>query len=202
MTAMVVLDTYNLSATASVSAMADSQYPVLTDVKLSDTASVENFLNVMLVASSNKSAYVLAEILGEETFVAKMNQKAKDIGLSDTFFADATGLSEKNYSTAEDLAKLAEYVLKNYPKISQITRISQLDIPGIGTFQNTDELLNQTQDVLISKTGFTNDAKGCLLLVVNNPKNSDYLIYIILGASDRFLAMKNLMIWTKAAYTW
>ena len=73
----------------------------------------------MLIESSNKSAYALSEIMGEQKFVNLMNKKAKEIGLENTFFVDPTGLSSQDVSTASDLAKLAEYILKNYPKIAR-----------------------------------------------------------------------------------
>ncbi len=196
MTAVVVLDNYNLADEVKVSRTADSLQAVLTDVKIGTTMPVENFLEVMLVASSNKSAYALAEKMGEQKFVGLMNQKAQSIGLQKTFFGDPTGLSPKNVSSAQDLAKLAEYILKNYPKIAEISRIKQLHIFGLGDIGNTDQLLGQIPDIVCSKTGFTIEANGCLLLVINNQKNNDYLINVILGANDRFAEMGKIINWS------
>ncbi len=197
MTAIVVLDNYNLSDVITVSEIADSQDPMKEDVKLGDSMPVESFLDIMLVRSSNKSAYALSEgpggTPGEQNFVELMNQKAGDLGLKNTFFADPTGLSPENISTAIDLEKLAEHILKNYPKIADISRLKELDVPGFGKITNTDELLGQLPNVVFSKTGFTVEANGCLLLVLNNPENGDYLINIVLGADDRFLEMQKLI---------
>ncbi|MCX6719566.1 MAG: serine hydrolase [Candidatus Staskawiczbacteria bacterium] len=196
MTAIIVLDNYKLSSTATVDETADSQAPMKQDVKLGDTLTVEGFLQIMLVKSSNKSAYTLSQIMGKEAFVGLMNKKAKDIGLKNAFFVDPMGISSKNVSTASDLAKLAEYILKEYPKISDISRVKELEVPGFGKIENTDQLLGEVPEVVCSKTGFTTEAKGCLLLVINKPDNDGFLINVILGADDRFVEMKKLISWS------
>lgn len=202
MTAVVVLDNYNLSDTAVVDEIADSQDPMKQDVKLGDILPVESFLDIMLVGSSNKSAYALAELVGEQKFVILMNQKAKDIGLKNTVFVDPTGLSSGDVSTASDLAKLAEYILKTYPKIASISKVKEFYVPKFGNITNTDQLLGEVPDVICSKTGFTIEAKGCLLLVIRaegqSLQNSKYLINVVLGADDRFAEMKNLVNWSSA----
>ncbi len=198
MTAVVVLDNYNLSTILQVDKIADSQDPLKQDVKLGDIMTVENFLDIMMVGSSNKSAYALSELAGEQKFVTLMNQKAKDLSMQDTFFADPTGLSSRDVSTAEDLARLADHILKNYPKIADISKLKELYVPGFGNVENTDQLLGEIPDIICSKTGFTADAKGCLLLVINNPNNNDYLINVILGADDRFSEMKKLINYSNA----
>ena len=193
MTAIIVLDNYNLSDTITVSEVADAQDPMKEDVELGDSMPVESFLDLMLVRSSNKSAYALSELIGEKEFVALMNQKSEEIGLKNTFFVDPTGLSSENISTARELEMLAEYILKNYPKIADISKVKEFYVPYFGSVENTDELLGQLPNVVFSKTGFTIEANGCLLLVLNNPENSDYLINIILGADHRFLEMQKLI---------
>ncbi len=200
MTAIVVLENYNLSDLVIVSKIADSQDVVKQDVKIGDKLSVEGFLDIMLIESSNKSAYALSELIGEEKFVMMMNKKAKDLGLKNTFFADPTGLSAQNVSTANDLAKLAETILKNYPEIARISKAKTFYIKGFGQVENTDQLLSEVPDIVCSKTGFTNEAKGCLLLVINSQRDNNYKINIILGADDRFLEMKKIINWLDANY--
>ncbi len=195
MTAAVVLDNYNLSDTWKVDKIADSQASMKQDVKLGDEMTVNSFLEIMLIESSNKSAYTLSEIIGEPKFVELMNQKAQSMGLENTSFFDPTGLSSQDVSTANDLVKLTEYILKNYPKISEISQKKELYIIGFGQVVNTDQLLGEIPEVVCSKTGFTTTAKGCLLLAVKNPKNNDYIINVILGADDRFSEMKKLINW-------
>lgn len=193
MAAIVVLDNYDLSKNITVSQLADSQPPMRQDIKLGDTMPIESFLDIMLIESSNRSAYTLAELMGVQKFTGLMNKKVKDLDLENTFFADPAGLSNKNVSTAKDLAKLAEHILKNYPKIAEISRVRELDVPGFGKAENTDQLLGEVPEAVCSKTGFTTEAKGCLLLVTNNPQNNGYIINIILGADDRFSEMRKLI---------
>lgn len=207
MTAIIVLDNYNLSQNISLNVKSDSQLPVTQDLKLGDTLPVEGFLHIMLIESSNKAAYALAENVGEETFISLMNRKAKEIGLQNTFFADPTGLSSKNVSTAKDLTKLAEYILKNYPNIFAITKTQEMDLIDFGKVTNTNQLLGEIPEIAGGKTGFTNEANGCLLLVVTNTKAkdylaNDYLIYVVLGSDDRFSEMKNIINWINTAYSW
>ena len=198
MTAIVVLDNYNLSNIITVSNDADLQMPMKQDIKFGDKMPVESLLDIMLIGSSNKSAYALAESIGIKRFVYLMNEKAKYLELTNTFFVDSTGISSQDVSTAGDLAKLADYILENYPKISDISKEKEFYVPGFGNITNKNQLLGEIPDIICSKTGFTIAANGCLLLVVSNPKNNNYLINVILGADDRFLEMKKLINWSSA----
>jgi D-alanyl-D-alanine carboxypeptidase len=198
MTAVVVLDNYNFSQNITVDKISDSQAATKQDVKLGDNMPIESFFDIMLIESSNKSAYALSQVMGEQKFVDLMNEKAAEIGLNSTFFADPTGLSPNNVSTANDLSNFAKYILKNYPKIVDISRTKELVVPNFGKIENTDQLLGEIPEVVCSKTGFTTQAKGCLLLAVYNAKNNDYLISVILGADDRFSEMRKLINWASA----
>jgi len=195
MTAVICFENYDLAENIIVSEKADSQLPMQTDLKLGDTFSIDNFLHVMLVESSNKAAYALAEKVGEEYFVSLMNQKATEIGLRNTYFADPTGLSSENVSTANDLVLLAEYILDNHPEISQITTTKNYKLENLGEIKNTNQLLTQVPGIILGKTGFTNFANGCLLIVSKNLNGDGYLINIVLGADDRFTEMKKLISW-------
>lgn len=198
MTAVVVLDNYDLSNTWQIDKIADSQEPMKRDVKKGDILSVKSLLEIMLIESSNKSAYALSEIIGEKKFVDLMNQKAEYFGLKDTYFVDPTGLDSANISTAVDLARFAGYILKDYPKIAGISKSKELYVTGFGTAVNTDQLIGEIPGVVCGKTGFTIAANGCLLLVTNNGKSNDYLINVILGADDRFSEMKKLISWSNS----
>lgn len=200
MTAVVVLENYDLSQTISVNETADAYAPLEHDVKLGDEMTTENFLDIMLVGSSNKAAYALSGVLGTEEFVGLMNQKAREIGMQSTAFVDPSGLSPQNLSTVKDLVVLADYILENYPRIARSSSIKELHIYGFGDLKNTDKLLAEIPDVVFSKTGFTTKAKGCLLMVLNDSESNDYLISVVLGADDRFVEMKNLINWSSVVY--
>jgi len=144
----------------------------------------------------------LSEGMENQNFVRLMNEKARDIGMNGTAYTEPTGLSEKNVSTADDLVKLAKYILANHPEIAQISRIKEYDLNNYGLLKNTDELLGEVPGIVVSKTGFTLEAKGCLFLVINNYEENDYLISVILGADDKFSEMKKMIDWVNKAYKW
>jgi D-alanyl-D-alanine carboxypeptidase len=196
MTAAVVLDNYNPSEIITVSQQADLNIAVKQDIKAGDVLSAKALLQIMIVGSSNKAASALSEQFSQEKFVDLMNEKARSLGLVNTIFVDSTGLSPQNVSTAKDLLKLAEYVIRNYPELAEISRIKELYVSGVGLIVNTNQILGSFPEVVCSKTGFTAAAKGCLLLVTSNLKSGDYLINIILGADDRFSEMEKLVNWS------
>jgi len=200
MTAVVVLDNYNLSEIISVSKSAFDQAPLVHDLKTGQKFSVSSLLSMMLVSSSNRAAYAIAErnqgMAGVQEFVYLMNQKAQDLGLLGTHFTDPTGLNIKNVSTAKDLSKLAVYILKKYPYITSITRLEKVYIDGFGEIKNTNDLLSEVPQAVCSKTGYTNDALGCLLLVVKNQQSGNYIVNIILGSENRFEEMHKMINWS------
>ncbi|MDP2741488.1 MAG: serine hydrolase [bacterium] len=207
MTAIVSLENYELSKKIEISKTTnmkeDEQGPLITI----DSMSVKDLLYIMLIESNNHAAYSLSEALETKNFVDLMNNKAKSLGLEDTYFVDSTGLSPENYSTAEDLVKLAEYILKEYPLIAQISKIEEFDLyKEDGSFykklMNTNKLLLEIPESVGGKTGFTEEAKGCLLLITKNSKDNNYLINVVLGADDRFLEMKKMIDWVNSAYKW
>lgn len=204
-TAMVALEVYQPMENITISKNASLQQGKQGSLTEGDKMSVKDLLYIMLIDSSNQAAYAISEGKGEKKFVAMMNQKAREIGLENTYLADPSGLSSENSSTTEDLVKLTEYLLKNYPIITEISRAKELDLyksdgSFYGKLNNTNELLGEISEIVGGKTGFTTDAKGCLLLVLNNPVNNDYLIYVILGSDDRFKEMKKLIEWVNTAY--
>lgn len=105
---------------------------------LSTTAN--NFLKASLVQSVNDAAEALAYFVGKEKFIQLMNQKAKELDMTNTIFYDAHGLSPANRSTASDLVKLLAYIHKNRPEILEMTKNNDFWLPDrTGTllkFQN------------------------------------------------------------------
>lgn len=193
MTAVVVLDNYNLSEKIVLSKEADARPPMKVDFKAGDIFTIKEYLYVMLVESSNKAAFALSEKMGHEKFINLMNKKAKDIGLQNTRFSDPAGLSQENISTIDDLTFFAKYILRSYPMIAEISTIKKYELHDFGEIENTNQLLLEVPEIILSKTGFTNEAGGCLLIILNNKKDKNYIINIILGADDRFLEMKKLI---------
>jgi D-alanyl-D-alanine carboxypeptidase (penicillin-binding protein 5/6) len=87
-------------------------------IMINDEISIENLLKGIIVASGNDACVALAEgIAGtEENFVLLMNEKAQEIGMESTNFANASGINNPdNYSTVRDIALMSKYLIKNYP---------------------------------------------------------------------------------------
>ncbi len=206
MTAVVALENYKLSDKITITRDAVAQTGAQGSLKLGDQMSVKDLLFVMLIESSNHAAYALSDAMGEKRFVFLMNEKAKSLGLENTSFADPTGLGQ-NYSTSKDLSKLIEYLIKNYSIITEISRTKEMDLYRLdgtyyGKLVNTNQLLGEIPEIVGGKTGFTTDAKGCLVLAVKNSQDNDYLIYVVLGSEDRFGEMKKIINWVGEAYKW
>lgn len=207
MTALVVLENYDLSQNVKISQEAVAREGEQGSLKALDALSIGNLLYIMLIESSNDAAYALAEIMGFDEFVETMNLKAKDLGLNNTFFVEPSGLDSKNYSTVDDLVKLTKYLLKNHSLIWEILSIEKATIfnsDGVLHHEalNTNELLGKIPGIIGGKTGYTKIANGCFILVLESPKKGNQLIYIILGSENRFEEMKKLIEWVNQTYQW
>ncbi len=148
MSALVVLENYDLSLPIKISKEAVEQEEDLGQLKVGETLTAKDLLYIMLIESSNDAAYALADAIGIENFVDVMNWEAKSLGLKNTHFANPNGLDDpQNYSSAQDLAVLTRNLLEK-PLLWQILGTLQYDLylPD-GTLhhqlKNTNELLNE-----------------------------------------------------------
>ncbi len=201
MTAVVVLENYDLSKKIAISQAAIDQEGEQGSLVAGQSLSARDLLYITLVESSNDSAYALAEDIGVEKFVSLMNLKARDLGLKKTYFSDTTGLDAGSFSTASNLVDLVSYLIKNYPSIMDVTSIKEFDIyldTGVlhHRLQNTNQLLGVIPNIVAGKTGWTIPAKGCFLIVQKDPRKDFYRISAVLGADDRFAEMEKMVTWT------
>lgn len=214
-TAQVVLENYDLSQPIAFSKKTASAAESTGNFKTGETFAVKDLLYSLLMESSNDAANAFAEVVGEEGFVDLMNLEAgKILGPSSgTGFFNPTGLDPKtikekiNYSTAEDLAKISAYLLEKQPMIFEITKNQYFDLYDTNqVFHHkvisTNELLRKFPEIIGGKTGTTNEAGGCLLLISKSPDGKGVLINVLLGSRDRFGEMEKLMDWAKTAYKW
>lgn len=204
MTGLVVLEELDLDQTLKVSQQALAAYGDSGGLVINEEISVRNLLYALLIESSNDAATALSEAFGETSLVDLMNQKAKDLGLVNTYFVDPTGYNPGNISTALDLVELIKYSLEE-PLIWQILKIPSIDLSSVdGSINhhliNTNQLLNHCPGVVGGKTGYTNEAQGCMILVVE--QSYEKLVIIVLGAKERFLETEKLINWAKEAYLW
>lgn len=155
--------------------------------------SVAELLKSVVVASANDSAVVLAEAIGgsESAFVSMMNNRAKELGMNNTCYANATGLPASNqYSTAMDTSILLKKVAKydTYVKDSHIWMDTLVHPSGRETqLVNTNRLIKYYDKCKTGKTGFTDEAGYCLASTASNSNLN--LIAVVLKcdkAQDRF----------------
>lgn len=195
MTALISFENYDLSDFVKVSKKAADQedVPNYGNLKEGEVFRVKTLLDLMLIYSSNDAAFALAEKIGLENFVEKMNQKAKEIGMEKTIFSEPTGLAE-NYSTAKDLIKLTKFILKERPEIFEITLKK-------GPYPVKDGILDislpESKKLIGGKTGYTEEAGGCMVFVFED-ENGKLFLNVILGANsvkDRVEEMQKLVDW-------
>ena len=127
-------------------------------------------LTLALMASENRAAAALARTYpgGTQAAVAKMNEKARKLGMVNTHFLEATGLNSGNVSTAQDLVKMV-LAAQNYPAIQNATTSSSHAVEPDGfhslVYRNTNPLVrNASWDIDVSKTGYINEAGHCLVM--------------------------------------
>ena len=141
-----------------------------------------------MLRSGNDAAVALAEHVGGsiENFALMMNKKAHELNLSDTHFVTPHGLdNDEHYTTAFDLANLADYALNNeiFAKIVKTKTHTIFINNQPKTISNTNELLGNFEGVYGVKTGFTNGANRCL--VTSCKRNNLDFICIVLGCDTK-----------------
>ena len=150
--------------------------------------SVRDLLKSVIVASANDGAIVLAESIGgsENNFVKLMNEKAKEIGMKDTLYANSTGLPDTNqYSTAYDTALLLNKVslYDIYREDCKIWMDKLIHPSGRETeLVNTNRLIKYYPGCLTGKTGYTDEAGYCLSSTAE--KNNLHLTCVVLGCDS------------------
>jgi D-alanyl-D-alanine carboxypeptidase len=214
-TALTVLKNYELDKPVTVNSAAfvlgiDSGF-----LRQGDKFTVSSLLYPLLVESSNNAANVLALESDKPKFIKEMNVVAKEVGMKDSQFFNASGLDPQydpggiNQASAYDLARLSRFLVEKHAKdILQITTLQGYQLfTSDGQFhhelKNTDKLLgvqNWPADIVGGKTGSTVIAKKNLLLILRDRQSGGYLINVVLGADDNFVDMKTLVDWVYASY--
>jgi len=178
-----------------------------------DELSIKDLFYTSLVASDNGAtiALVHASGLSEAEFVAKMNDKARQIGLRQTSFVEPTGLDDRNVSSAREVARLAEAALA-FPDIREATQRREYNFFTAGGkekfVESTDYLLFDEADsplrVLGGKTGFTNQAGYCFVGLFQDLTGREIISVVLnsAGKNERFKESKALVKWIFENYSW
>ncbi|MGI5877750.1 MAG: D-alanyl-D-alanine carboxypeptidase family protein [Christensenellales bacterium] len=148
--------------------------------------SVGDLMKSIIVASGNDASVMMAEILcgSEEVFIRKMNERAKELGMTNTHFTNCTGLTEEdNYSSAADVAVMSRELLR-HPLFFQYSTIwlDELKHPAdrVTMITNTNKMIRQYPGCDGIKTGSTSAAGFCISATAT--KNDTRLIAVILGS--------------------
>ncbi len=167
------------------------------------SVSVDELLHLLLIGSDNAAARVLARVspYGSEGFIARMNEKARELGLEHTHYDDPSGLLSGNISSAYDQARLIAYAAAD-DRIGGLMRKSVFDFtPGKRNVHvsSTNRLVRAGEiDILGGKTGFISSSGYCLATLIRVPQTGRQLAMVILGARSnaaRFAETKHLYNW-------
>ena len=164
---------------------------------------VDDLLHLLLIASDNAAARALARVstYGSQGFVTRMNEKAAELGLTNTQYADPSGLLSANVSTAYEMARLIAYVASDH-RIAAIMQKAEHTV-AVGrrriTVHSTNQLVMKGDvDVLGGKTGFIRKAGYCLATLLRLPQGGPQVAVVVLGArsnAGRFWETRHLFNW-------
>ncbi len=208
LSAIVVLENLDTKETVVIPKEALKVDEEKQSLYLGEEITVQDLFKLMLIESSNDAAYALAWYADSKgiNFTDKMNEKAQSLNMNDSHFLDPAGLNDDAYSTAEDLVKLVKHSLK-YGLIWNILTEKSIVVRSTDgkiehKVESTNQLLGVIPDIFGGKTGHTDKALGCMILVVDIPDKNDKLISVVLGSKTRFDDTKTLIDWVKSAYRW
>lgn len=146
----------------------------------------EQHIQLALVKSSNDSAITLCNNYpgGKPSCIRDMNQKAIALNMSNTKFAEASGLSPMNISTTKDLLQLT-IAASYYPEIVEASKTPQVKIQNKKKwflFNNTNPIIGKRHSFIVSKTGTTTAAGGCIVMMLDT--DIGRRIVVVLGSKN------------------
>ncbi|MGI6056008.1 MAG: D-alanyl-D-alanine carboxypeptidase family protein [Bilifractor sp.] len=163
-----------------------------------ETVPILDILYGIMLPSGADACYAICNYVSgsEADFVTLMNQKAQEIGMTATNFANATGLQDENhYSTCQDMAKLLEYAVKNetfktiFSTHIYTTKATSVHSAGIAlsstTFRNlASSTLDNGTTIIGGKTGYTDEAGHCLASLAADANGVEYILVTAGAAGD------------------
>jgi serine-type D-Ala-D-Ala carboxypeptidase (penicillin-binding protein 5/6) len=205
MTALITLDEYSLNDEVIITENAflkDYMRPV--PLYPGEKYNVENLLYLSLIESNNTAAQSLAD--GKDSFINKMNHKAKSLGMNSTFFINPTGLDDEtlNYSTTKDILILIQHLIE-YPLVWEILSNSEYTARKYdGSIKykaiNTNKLLNERPGMVGGKTGTTIKSGQCFVTLLE--RSEGHILTVVLGSNNRLSETVKLLDWIDIAYYW
>lgn len=190
MTALLILENHSLNEIVTIPPIAEEIKGSTIGLKAGQRFSVRSLLYALLLPSANDAAYALAvfDARSVSTFVQRMNLRAESLGLKNTHFANPAGLDNINqFSTPRDLAWLTLAALKNETFGTIVgTRTARITAEDGKEYllKNTNEMLHYNANVFGVKTGTTDNAGECLIILFTE-RDHPYLL-VLLGSSERY----------------
>jgi D-alanyl-D-alanine carboxypeptidase len=184
MTAIVADETLGLDTKTVVTNDAINTYGTQGELRKGETYSILELFYPLLLESSNDAAEALAYTKDRKAFIADMNGKAKSIGLLNTSYEDASGLSPGNTSTVTDLFRLTQYISKYRKYILEISTENKKELGKKVWFSNSR--FRSDSDYVGGKNGYTDEAqKTQIVLFEEKLKDEERtLVYIVLKSTD------------------
>lgn len=188
MSALVTLESGRLDEVVTVSRAASRETGSRIGLKAGQQLRVRDLLAAMVVRSANDACRAVADHFGV-TFVTRMNQRAISLNMRDTQFVDPCGHDRPGqYSTATDLARLAEQVMQQ-PEFARLARTEQVAIATTDgrkkfRFTTTNALLGRYEGAIGVKTGTTGRAGNCLIAIAE--RNGVRVMIVLLNARNRW----------------
>ena len=156
MTASIALENLSETQNIKVSPLALATEGSRGMLRTGEEIQVSDLLYPLILVSSNDASEVLAEAMGRKQFIQAMNKQAANLGMSNTAFADPSGLSENNVSTARELFTLAEYLYNNHETVFEISKLAEYSQGG-RTWVNANRFAG-ADNYEGGKTGYTSKA--------------------------------------------
>jgi D-alanyl-D-alanine carboxypeptidase len=186
MTAVVAKENIDMQKIAIVSRDSYNTYGTQGELRLGEKIKVYDLMYPLLMESSNDAAEVIADAYdkGHEEFMVLMNKKAVELGMTDTYYEDPSGLNPKNVSSIRDLLKLGRYIYEKHPELYSMTRVRQYAILK-HTWFNQNRFLNY-DTFLGGKNGYIDEAKKTTvsLFDVTMAKGGKRPVVVVILRSD------------------
>ncbi len=213
MTALVVLDTNpDWQQTVKISPE-DKREGGMIYLMPGEEATVKDLFYLMLIGSANEAAVALARNSGITEFNAAMNKKAKELGMTNSYFLEPSGIDPANISSPADLLKLAQAAFTKTEIVQALTTQTykfqvinnHRPVKVFSTDRLLDSFLNGPDyQVIGAKTGYLEEAGYCLLMRVKK-NDGPSLTLVLLGSAtidDRWQEAKGLVDWVFRNYSW
>jgi serine-type D-Ala-D-Ala carboxypeptidase (penicillin-binding protein 5/6) len=207
MTSIVTLENADLATVVTVPPLVTGLRGSVAGLVPGEQWTIGDLMIAMMVRSGNDAAYTIANFIGGgsiDAFVAKMNAKAVELGMTNTHFANPAGLdAEDHYSSARDLLTLI-IASQDYPDIQRLGRIKVVNMPPDPngkerTFENTNHLLGSFPGNIGLKTGDTPWADKVLLGVTSRAGRDIYSV--VMHSDDHFADTRAIVEWAYSTYS-